>query len=170
MQLEPKPKKPHMMGLAVVTYTLVAGTILLSVATYYYYLAQVPAGDQIEADATRRMLIGAVWVPIYEHANYVEPQSLSENQITTGAVKFRTQDPAGEVLGFFEKTLKRSGYFIQPTGTAGGTLQGVTDKGKMSVTITVTSSSENTTGEIHTLRHIEPKDAKGTSPQKPWLP
>ena len=114
--------------------------------------------------------LGAVWVPIYERANYVEPQSVSENQITTGAVKFRTQDPAGEVLGFFEKTLKRSGYFIQPTGTAGGTLQGVTDKGKMSVTITVTSSSENTTGEIHTLRHIDPKDAKGTSPQKPWLP
>ena len=54
--------------------------------------------------------------------------------------------------------------------TAGGTLQGVTDKGKMSVTITVTTSAENTTGEIHTLRHIDPKDAKGTSPQKPWLP
>lgn len=162
----PPSKKPHMAGLAFVTYALVAGTVLIAIGSYYYYMAQIAPGDQPEADPTRRMLVGAVWVPIYEHASYVEPESVSQNEITTGGVKFRTQDPAGEVLGYFEKTLKRSGYFIQPAGPAGGTLQAVADQGKMSVRITVATSSENTTGEIHTLRHIDPKDTKRTSPAR----
>ncbi len=42
------------------------------------------------------------------------------------------------------------------TGNAGGTVQGVRSGGKISVSVTVTSSSENTTGEIHTLHHADP--------------
>jgi hypothetical protein len=164
MQNQPRPKKPNMMGLAIVTYSLVIGVTLLSVASYYFYLSRVTPGDNIEADQTRRILVGAVWVPIYEKATYVEPASVQEKEIATGTVKFRTNNPAGEVLGFYKTSLEHSGYLTKPTGTVGGTLQAVGERGKVSVLVTVTSGPENTTGEIRTLRHILPGDAKGTSP------
>jgi hypothetical protein len=152
-----------MWGLVGLTYGLVAFVTLLSVAAYFYYRSAIPSTSQADPDPTQRMLVGAVWVPIYEKATYVEPGSVQQNEITTGTVKFRTDDPAGAVLEFYKHSLEKTGYLTSTTGNVGGMIQGVADRGKMSVSITVTSGAKNTTGEIHTLRHVE---AKGTSPAK----
>jgi hypothetical protein len=169
MNTELKSKKPHMMGLAIVTYSLVIGVTLLSVAAYYFYRSQISPTDQPDADPTKRMLVGAVWVPIFEKATYVEPSKVEEKEIATGMVRFHTKVPAGEVLGFYKDKLEHTGYLVKPSPDAGGMLQGVANAGKISVQVTVTSGSgpkggENTAGEIRTLRHIDPKDAKRTSP------
>ena len=107
----------------------------------------------------RRMMVGAVWVPIYTAATYIEPASVQEKNITTGSVQFSTKDPAGEVLAFYDAALKKDGYFTTITGDVGGTIQAVRAGGKFTVGITVTSSSENTKGEIRTLHHADPKDS-----------
>jgi hypothetical protein len=104
----------------------------------------------------RRIMVGAVWVPLYPPATYIEPGSTQEKEITTGIVKFRTKDPAGAVLAFYKEGLDKNGYYTSMTGNAGGTVRGVRSGGKVSVSVTVTSSSENTTGEIHTIRHADP--------------
>jgi hypothetical protein len=107
----------------------------------------------------RRMMIGAVWVAIYPTATYVEPASVQEKDITTGSVQFHTKDPAGEVLAFYENALKKEGYFTTTTGDVGGTIQALRAGGKFTVAITVTSSSQNTKGEIRTLHHADAKDS-----------
>jgi hypothetical protein len=152
----PQSAKPKIWGLVLITYTLVIGTSILAVASYFYFRSEVRQGDSADPNPLRRMRVGAVWVPIYDAATYVEPASTEEKEITTGSVKFRTKEPAGAVLGFYKDSLQYSGFFTSTTGNAGGTVQGVRNGGKVSVTVTVTSSSENTTGEIHTLNRADP--------------
>lgn len=150
-------KDPRLGILAAVTYGLVILTTLLAAAGYFYYRSQIRPGDQADPDPTRRILVGAVWVPVYDAATYFEPGSSEQNAITQGAIKFRTNDPAGSVLAFYDARLKQSGFLTHTTGDAGGTVQAVRNGGRTSVTVSVTSSSENTTGEIHTLHHEERK-------------
>jgi len=150
-------KNPRFGILAVVTYGLVILFTVLAAAGYYYYRSQLRPGDQAAADPTRRIMVGAVWVPVYEQATYFEPGSNQQQAITQGGIKFRTQDPAGAVLAFYEARLKQGGFLTHMTGDAGGTVQAVRNGGRTSVTVSVASSSENTTGEIHTLHHEERK-------------
>src|SRR4051812_26450946 len=137
----PQQSKPKIWGLIAITYTLVIGTSIIAVASYFYFRSEVRQGDAADPNPLRRMRVGAVWVPIFESATYVEPASTEQKEITTGSVKFRTNEPAGAVLGFYKDSLTHSGFFTQMTGNAGGTVQGVRNGGKVSVTVTVTSSS-----------------------------
>jgi hypothetical protein len=152
----PQSRKPNLWGLVAVTYGLVIGTMLLAAAAYFYFRSEVPAGDAADANPMRRIMVGAVWVPLYPPATYMEPAMTKEKEITTGSVKFRTKEPAGTVLGFYKDSLEQNGFFTSMTGNAGGTVQGVRSGGKINVLVTVTSSSENTTGEIHTIHHADP--------------
>ncbi|MEO5926924.1 MAG: hypothetical protein ABIR70_24125 [Bryobacteraceae bacterium] len=152
----PHSRKFNVWGLVAITYALVIGTSILAVASYFYFRSEVRQGDNADPNPLRRMMVGAVWVPIYDSATYIEPASTEQKEITTGSVKFRTKEPAGAILGFYKESLQHSGFFTSTTGDAGGTVQGVRNGGKVSVTVTVTSSSENTTGEIHTLNHADP--------------
>jgi hypothetical protein len=104
----------------------------------------------------RRMMVGAVWVPIYAGATYVEPAMTQQKEITTGSVKFRTKEPAGSILAFYKNSLEDGGFFTLSSGDVGGIVQAVRNGGKVSVTVSVTTSSENTSGEIHTLHHADP--------------
>lgn len=152
-------QNPRIGVLAAVTYGLVIATIVLAAGTYYYYRASMQPGEQADVNPMRRMMVGAVWVPIYGEATYIEPAEVQEKEITTGSVKFRTQDPAGAILAFYESALKKEGYFTTTSGDAGGTVQAVRSGGKFTVAVTVTSSAENTKGEIRTLHHADAKDA-----------
>jgi hypothetical protein len=148
-------REPRFGMLALVTYGLVILFTAVAAAGYFYYRSQVRPGDQAEADPTRRILVGAVWVPVYEAATYFEPGSTEEKAITQGAIRFRTQDPAGSVLAFYEAKLRQGGFLTHTTGDAGGTVQAIRDGGRTSVTVSVTSSSKDTSGEIRTLHRAE---------------
>ena len=152
----PKPRSPNMWGLVAITYGLVIVTALLAVASYFYFRSEIKPGDDADGNPMRRMMVGAVWVPIYAGATYVEPAMVEQKEIATGSVKFRSKDPAGAVLGFYQESLKEGGFVTFTEGNAGGTVQAVRNGGKIHVTVTVTTGSENTTGEIHTLRHADP--------------
>lgn len=145
-------------GLVGITYGLVAITILVAVGGYYYYRSKQAPGDQSEPDQTRRIMVGAVWVPVYIGASYFAPASVEQGAITNGSVQFKTNDPGGAVLAFYETSLKQTGYFTTVSGTAGGTVQGVRRGGKMSVLVSVSSSSNETQGEIRTLFHDVEKE------------
>ena len=145
-------------GLVGITYGLVAITILVAVGGYYYYRSNQSPTDQSEPDQTRRIMVGAVWVPVYIGASYFAPTSVEQGAITNGGVKFKASDPAGAVLAFYETSLKQTGYFTTVSGTAGGTVQGVRRGGKMSVLVSVSSSSNGTQGEIRTLFHDVEKE------------
>ena len=145
-------------GLVGVTYGLVAITVVVAIGGYYYFKSQQTPTDQSEPDQTRRIMVGAVWVPVYTEASYFSPTSVEQGAITNGGVKFKTTDPAGAVLAFYENSLKQTGYFTTITGTAGGTVQGVRRGGKMSVLVSVSSSSAETQGEIRTLFHDVEKE------------
>ena len=157
-QQEPRGRGLNVWGLVGVTYGLVIFTIVVAVGGYYYYKAQQAPTDQSEPDPTRRIMVGAVWVPVYMRASYTEPTSVEQGAITNGGVKFKTADPAGTVLSFYETSLKQIGYFTTITGTAGGTVQGVRSGGKMSVLVSVGSLGTETQGEIRTLFHDPEKE------------
>lgn len=146
-------RSPNVWGLVGLTYGLVIFTIVLSAGGYYYFKSKQAPTDQSEPDNTRRIMVGAVWVPVYLSATYVEPTSVEQGAITNGGVKFTTSDPAGAVLSFYETALKKTGYFTTTTGNMGGTVQGVRSGGKMSVLVSAGSSNSGTLGEIHTLFH-----------------
>lgn len=143
-------------GLVGITYGLVLATSVLAVASYFYFRSEVKPGDDADGNQMRRMMVGAVWVPIYSGATYVEPAMLQQKEITTGSVKFRSKEPAGAVLGFYQQSLKEGGFVTFTEGSAGGTVQAVRNGGKINVTVTVTTGPENTTGEIRTLHHADP--------------
>jgi hypothetical protein len=145
-------------GLVGLTYGLVIITMAVAVGSYFYYKSNEASTDQSEPDPTRRILVGGVWVPVYLSASYFAPTSIEQGAITNGGIKFKTSDPAGEVLAFYEKSLKQTGYFTTITGTAGGSVQGVRSGGKMSVLVSVSSSGTDTQGEIHTLFHDTDKE------------
>lgn len=149
-------KSLNVWGLVGLTYGLVLATSVLAVASYFYFRSEVKPGDDADGNQMRRMMVGAVWVPIYTGATYVEPAMVQQNEITTGSVKFRTKDPAGAVLGFYQGSLKEGGFVTLTEGNAGGTVQAVRRGGKTNVTVTVTTGPENTTGEIRTLQHADP--------------
>ena len=146
--------------LVLLTYGLVFFFTVLAAAAYFYSRSEIQSGDQADPNPMRRMMVGAVWVPIYTQATYYEPAMVEQKEITTGTVKFRTKEPAGSVLAFYEAALTESGFFPLRTGNAGGTIQAVRRGGRISVTVSVTTSSQNTTGEIHTLNHRDPNDSK----------
>ena len=157
----PQSRKPNLWGVVAITYGLVIGTTLLAVAAYYYFRSEVPRDASADPNPMRTMMVGAVWVPIYPPATYIEPGMTQQKEITTGVVKFRTKDPAGTVLAFYKDSLDHTGYYTSMIGNAGGTIHGVRSGGKISVNVTVTSSSENTAGEIHTIHHADPaRDVK----------
>jgi hypothetical protein len=147
-------------GLVALTYGLVMFTIVLAGGSYYYFKSKQAPTDQAEPDNTRRIMVGAVWVPVYVGAAYIEPTSLEQGAITNGGVKFTTSDPAGAVLSFYETALKQTGYFTTTTGNMSGTVQGVRNGGKMSVLVSVNSSNAGTRGEIHTLFHDPEKEKR----------
>ena len=151
-------RNPNFGILAAITYGLVALVTLLAVATYFYFRANIKPDEQADVTPMRRIMVGAVWVPLYASATYFEPASVQEKSITTGSVNFRTKDPAGQVLAFYNEALKKEGYFTTESGDAAGTIQAMRAGGKFTVAITVTSSSENTKGEIRTLHHADAKD------------
>jgi len=155
-----KPRQPNMLGLVTITYGLVIGITLLAVASYFYFRSEVRPGDDADGNPMRRMMVGAVWVPIYTGATYVQPGTVREKEITTGVVKFRTKDPAGSVLAFYQDSLKEGGFVTLTTGNAGGTVQALRRGGKTNVTVSVVTSAENTTGEIHTIQHADPAQSK----------
>lgn len=153
----PNSKKPlNVWGLVAITYGLVLATSVLAVASYFYFRSGVKPGDDADGNQTRRMMVGAVWVPIYVGATYVEPGIVEQKEITTGAVKFRSKDPAGAVLGFYQESLKEGGFVTFTEGNAGGTVQAVRNGGRTNVTVTVTTGADNTTGEIRTLHRADP--------------
>jgi len=154
------PSSRSMWGLVGITYGLVMITMAVAIGGYYYYKSKQAPADQSEPDQTRRIMVGAVWVPVYLDASYFTPTSVEQGSITNGGVKFKTSHPAGEVLSFYETSLKQTGYFTTTTGTAGGTVQGVRRGGKMSVLVSVSSSSTETQGEIHTLFHDTDKQPR----------
>ena len=145
-------------GLVGVTYGLVILTAGVAIGGYYYFRSKQAPADQSEPDQTRRIMVGAVWVPVYTSASYFGPTSVEQGAITNGGVKFKTADPAGAVLSFYETSLKQTGYFTTLSGTAGGTVQGVRKGGKMSVLVSVSSSGTGTQGEIRTLFHDPEKE------------
>jgi len=147
------PKSLNLWALVGITYGLVILTTGVAIGGYYYYKSKETRTDQSEPDPTRRIMVGAVWVPVYTGASYFGPTSVEQGTITNGGVKFKTTDPAGAVLSFYETSLKQTGYFTTVSGTAGGTVQGVRRGGKMSVLVSVSSSSTETQGEIRTLFH-----------------
>jgi hypothetical protein len=140
-----------------VTYGLVALTTLLAVAAYFYFRAGVRAGEQADPNPQRRIMVGTVWVPVYINATYIEPEQQQEKAISTGGVKFRTKDSAAAVLTFYQDSLRRGGFVTLTPSDNGGTVQVVQNGGRTSVRVTVTSGAENTTGEIRTLNHVEPR-------------
>ncbi len=151
------PKKTlNVWGLVAITYGLVLATSVLAVASYFYFRSEVKPGDDADGNQMRRMMVGAVWVPVYTGATYVEPGMVEQKEITTGWVKFRTKDPAGAVLGFYQGSLKEGGFVTVTQGNAGGTVQAVRRGGKTNVTVSVTTGPENTTGEIRTLHRADP--------------
>ncbi|MEP6961177.1 MAG: hypothetical protein ABI995_03820 [Acidobacteriota bacterium] len=165
----PRPKSLNLWGLVGITYGLVIATAVLAIGSYFYFRASVRPGDQADPNPMRRIRVGTVWVPIYEQASYFDPTSMQEKAISQGTVKFRTKDGAGAVLAFYQNTLKEGGFVTLTTGNAGGSVQAVRRGGKTTVLVTVSSASgsktgENTTGEIRTLNHEEPKQ---TSPYNP---
>lgn len=157
MSSRPQPKFGF---LILVTYGLVMLITVLAGVAYFQSRSGIQSGDQADPNPMRRMMVGAVWVPIYTEATYYEPNMVEQKEITTGSVKFRTKEPAGSVLAFYEASLRESGFLPLTTGNAGGTVQAVRRGGRISVTVSVTTSSKNTTGEIHTLNHRDPIDSK----------
>jgi hypothetical protein len=149
-------KSLNVWGLIGITYGLVIATSVLAVASYFYFRSEVKPGDDADGKQLRRMMVGAVWVPIYAGATYVEPAIVEQKEITTGSVKFRTNDPAGAVLGFYQGSLKEGGYVTFTEGTAGGSVQAVRNGGKTNVTVSVTAGPQDTTGEIRTLHRADP--------------
>lgn len=145
-------KGPRFGILVAVTYGLVILFTGLAVVAYFW---TKPVGDETEANPMRRMMVGAVWVPIYPEATYYEPAMTEQKEITTGSVKFRSKEPAGAVLSFYQSALNEGGFVTLTTGDAGGTVQAVQRGGRVSVTVSVTTSSTNTTGEVRTLNHRE---------------
>ncbi|MEI9814474.1 MAG: hypothetical protein WDO18_18330 [Acidobacteriota bacterium] len=77
-------KRPRIGILIAVTYGLVIGTMVLAIAGYFYYRADMKPGDQADVNPMRRMMVGAVWVPIYNNATYVEPASTQEKESPPG--------------------------------------------------------------------------------------
>ena len=152
------PRSLNVWGLVGVTYGLVILTTAVAIGGYYYYRSKQAPTDKSDPDPTRRIMVGAVWVPVYIGASYFAPTSVEHGAITNGGVKFKTADPAGTVLSFYETSLKQTGYFTTTSGTAGGTVQGVRRGGKMSVLVSVSSSSNETQGEIRTLFHDPDKE------------
>lgn len=152
------PRSLNVWGLVGITYGLVILTTGVAIGGYYYYKAKETPTDQAEPNPTRRIRVGAVWVPVYTGASYFGPTSVEQGAITNGGVKFKTTDPAGVVLSFYETALEQTGYFTTVSGTAGGTVQGVRRGGKMSVLVSVSSSSTETQGEIRTLFHDVDKE------------
>jgi hypothetical protein len=150
------PKSLNVWGLIGITYGLVIATSVLAVASYFYFRSEIKPGDDADPNPMRRMMVGAVWVPVYTGATYVEPTIVEQKEITTGSVKFRTKDPAGAVLGFYQGSLKEGGFVTVTEGNAGGSVQAVRNGGKINVTVSVTTGPENTTGEIRTLHHADP--------------
>lgn len=145
-------KKPfNVLGLVVAAYGLVILTAVGAAAAYYYYKSKQAPGSQSEPDPTRRIFVGAVWVPVYPGATYYEPERVEQGAITNGGVKFKTGDAAGGVLAFYATSLKQAGYFTTMTGTAGGTVQGVRNGGRTSVLVSISTSGKETLGEIRTL-------------------
>jgi cytochrome c-type biogenesis protein CcmE len=149
-------KSLNVWALVGITYGLVLATSVLAVASYFYFRSEVKPGDDADGNQMRRMMVGAVWVPIYSGATYVEPAMVQQKEITTGSVKFRSKDPAGAVLGFYQGSLKEGGFVTFTEGNAGGTVQAVRNGGKTNVTVSVTTGPENTTGEIRTLHRADP--------------
>jgi hypothetical protein len=146
--------------LVLLTYGIVILFTLLAAVAYFYTRSELQPGDQADPNPMRRMMVGAVWVPIFPEATYYEPNMVEQKEIATGTVKFRTKEPAGSVLAFYEGALRESGFLPLTTGNAGGTIQAVRRGGRISVTVSATTSSQNTTGEIHTLNHRDPNDSK----------
>jgi hypothetical protein len=95
-------------------------------------------------------MVGAVWVPVYTNATYVEPEQQHEKSITTGAVKFRTPDPTSSVLAFYQDSLRKGGFVTFTPSGDGGTVQVVQSGGTVNILVTVAREAENTTGEIRT--------------------
>lgn len=152
--------------LILLTYGLVMLITVLAGVAYFQSRSGIQSGDQADPNPMRRMMVGAVWVPIYTEATYYEPNMVEQKDITTGTVKFRTKEPAGSVLAFYEASLRESGFFPLTTGNVGGTIQAVRNGGRMSVTVSATTSSQNTTGEIHTLNHRDSSDATKQNPAR----
>ena len=147
-------KNPHFGILAAVTYGLVALTALLAVAAYFYFRSSIRPGEQADPNPQRRMMVGAVWVPVYPNATYFDPEQQQEKAVTTGAVKFRTPDDAATVIAFHEDALRKGSLVTRD----GNTVRAVRSGGRETVLVTVERTAENTTGEIHTLSHApEPR-------------
>lgn len=158
-------KSLNILGLVAVTYGLVILTVVIAAASYFYSKSRQAPGAQSEPDPTRRIFVGAVWVPVYPGAQYYQPTSVQQGAITNGTVKFKTSDPAGGVLGFYESSLKQTGYFTTISGAAGGTVQGVRNGGRTSVLVSVSTSGPETLGEIRTMFHnVEKEKAPFRSP------
>ena len=155
-----KPRALNIWGLVGVTYGLVILTVAGSIGGYYYLRSKTPAASQTEPDDRRRIMVGAVWVPVYQGATYFAPTSVEQGSITNGGVKFRTSDPAGAVLSFYDASLKQTGYFTTVSGTMGGTVRGVRSGGRMSVLVSVNSNSKETEGEVRTLFNDPEKGKK----------
>jgi hypothetical protein len=147
-------RHPRFGILVLITFSIVSGVTLLSIATYYYFRANIHQGAQADPKPLRRMLIGAVWVPIDPHATYIEPAETKQKGITTGSVKFHTTEPLEAVLSFYRDSLREGGVVTFSTTDSGATVQAISNGGRVNVQITLASTPENTTGEIHTLSHV----------------
>ena len=59
------PKSLNLWALVGITYGLVILTTGVAIGGYYYYKSKETRTDQSEPDPTRRIMVGAVWVPVY---------------------------------------------------------------------------------------------------------
>ena len=149
-------------GIVGLTYGLVIITTIIAIATYYWMKSSQTGVDQNDANTTRRIIIGAVWVPLYPGAAYTEASSQTEGSeqrgvVTQGTIHFTSKDGAGAVMSFYQDGLKQTGFFTTTTGNAGGTVQAIKSGGRTSVLVTVMGTNTGSSGEIRTLDHALPK-------------
>src|SRR5204862_127189 len=90
------------------------------------------------------------WLPVYPGS---APQGTLSTQTPDGSQNtytFKTQDPAGKVISYFQDQLKGAGFEVTVVSLVdqGGLVQAEDSLKKRSVTVTAGSSSEGTTGSI----------------------
>ncbi|MEP7351925.1 MAG: hypothetical protein ABI824_01705 [Acidobacteriota bacterium] len=155
-------RKFNILGVVGITYGLVIFVTVVAVGGYYWARSKQGAINQGDADPTRRIMVGSVWIPLYPGATFTAIKAHTEGseelgQITQGSVHFTTTAGAGGVLAYYENGLKQSGFLITVSGDAGGTIQGIKRAGKTSALITIGSSPVGTVGDVRTLDHVDPK-------------
>jgi hypothetical protein len=94
------------------------------------------------------------WLPAYPNSKPASVFSVNRDQNTSASFKFQTEDAAQDVVAFYERELKRSGFHITATITggigesSGGVVSGDDAADKRTVVVAVGTGNDETTVSV----------------------